>query len=197
MKQGKYREALAAFKCLRSGPAGPLIAARDMYYAHAQLEEESRLISRRGNSGQRADQGIELRGRLGESSATCRGPATDLENQSAQTIGVFQYQTRQTGYWQRFGQLFSVPRCRRASLCAATAMLTQQLTGVNTIGGSAPIINFFFVAPALLMPPKQAFLSTTLLTNTDAAPIVASWIGFAFGAVNYLYVSSSSHVPGK
>jgi hypothetical protein len=64
MKHGKYREALGAFTLLRPGPAGPLMAARDMYYAHAQLEVESRLIARRRAPGQQDDAHYDLPKRL-------------------------------------------------------------------------------------------------------------------------------------
>lgn len=135
MKHGRYREALAAFNLLRPGPAGPLIAARDMYYAHSQLDVEARLIARRRASSKRVDEGVDLRERLGERSTISGGPNADPENPSERTVDVYLYQIRETGYFQRFCQLFSEPRCRRASICAATAMLTQQMTGVNVIGG--------------------------------------------------------------
>jgi hypothetical protein len=127
MKQGRYREALTAFNFLRSGPAGPLIAARDLFYAHSQLDVEARLIEdrRRRGGGGGGDEVIELPERL------ARGPDADPE---IPQVDTYLYQIRRSSYWQRFGQLFSEPRCRRASLAAATVMLTQQMTGVNTLG---------------------------------------------------------------
>ncbi|KAH0543170.1 hypothetical protein FGG08_002515 [Glutinoglossum americanum] len=131
MKHGKYHEALEAFRLLRPGPAGPLMAARDMYYAHAQLEVESRLIATRRISDQQPDPSRALQARLDENPVDPADPEDPVE----QAADIYLYQIRNTGYWQRFRQLFSEPRCRRASLCAATAMLARQFTGINTIGG--------------------------------------------------------------
>ena len=116
MKHGEYRDALAAFSLLRPGPAGPLMAARDMYYAHAQLEVESGI-----GSGQQPDR-------------------ADPENQPQQPRDRYLYHIKKTSYWQRFRQLFAVPRCRRAALCAATVMMARQLTGINTIGERIPTL---------------------------------------------------------
>lgn len=36
-------------------------------------------------------------------------------------------------YWRRFGELFKVPRVKRATLAASTVMLAQQMCGINII----------------------------------------------------------------
>lgn len=72
-----------------------------------------------------------------------------------------------TGYFKRLGELWSNKRCRRALLSSSIAMLTQQLSGVNTI----------------------AFLGTTVWENslgTATSPKVSAIIGLIFGAANYI-----------
>lgn len=44
------------------------------------------------------------------------------------------YDIRRTNYFQRLSQTFKDGRSRRALLCASTAMISQQLCGINTIG---------------------------------------------------------------
>jgi hypothetical protein len=91
-----------------------LMAARDMYYAHSQLDVESRLIARRRTPGQKDDAHNE---RL---ETIPHGPNGDSEEIEVM-VDAYLYQIRKNGYWQRFGQLFTEPRCKRASLSAATA----------------------------------------------------------------------------
>jgi hypothetical protein len=105
------------------------MAARDMFYAHSQLDVEARLIARRRISRHRVDEDKDLQERL---SRVDHGPNVDPE--AAPVLRVEAYLYQMTGYWKRVGMVFTEPRCRRASICAATAMLTQQMTGVNTIG---------------------------------------------------------------
>ena len=45
--------------------------------------------------------------------------------------GTYQYEVQLTSFWQRFGQLFRVPRIRRAALASFAVMLGQQLCGVS------------------------------------------------------------------
>ena len=129
MKHGRYREALAAFSLFREGPAGPLMAARDMYYAHAQLEVESRLIAGGSASVEPTDQRRDLQEQRDNS-----GDTADLEDPVTQRADMYSYQIRATSYWQRFRQLFTVPRCRRAALCASIVMMARQITDINIIG---------------------------------------------------------------
>ena len=72
-----------------------------------------------------------------------------------------------TGYFKRLVQLWKNKRCRRALLSASIAMISQQMTGVNTI----------------------AFLGTTVWENalgTAINPNIPAIIGLFFGAANYL-----------
>ncbi|EED15428.1 sugar transporter, putative [Talaromyces stipitatus ATCC 10500] len=54
--------------------------------------------------------------------------------------------SKQTNFFQRFGQLFTIPRNRRASLAACVVMASQQLSGINIF----------------------AFLSNTFISNSTS-----------------------------
>lgn len=77
MKKGRY---LAAYTSLLKLRNTPLQAARDLYYVHAQLIEESAIIG-------------------------------------------------QSNYLQRFTELFTIPRVRRATLASFVVMIAQQMCG--------------------------------------------------------------------
>jgi hypothetical protein len=138
MKHGYYRKALESFCIIQPTP---LLAARDLMYAHAQLEVESHLIERRKTSPQAVDELPDLGDRLRSSGIQHvqdgTVPVVDKEA-GAREVGPqdnpYTYQFGVNGYWRRLSQLFSEPRCTRALLSAAVAMITQQITGVNTIG---------------------------------------------------------------
>jgi hypothetical protein len=48
------------------------------------------------------------------------------------------YDIKRTNYPKRLFQVFQDGRSRRALVCATTAMVAQQLTGINTIGEEFP-----------------------------------------------------------
>jgi hypothetical protein len=43
-----------------------------------------------------------------------------------------------TSYLKRFGELFTIPRVRRATLASWTVMIAQQMCGINIIVSSDP-----------------------------------------------------------
>ncbi|CAN9470993.1 unnamed protein product [Alternaria alternata] len=79
----------------------------------------------------------------------------------------YSYNIGVNGYYKRLRELWSNKRCRRALLSASVSMITQTLTGVNTI----------------------AFLGTIVWNNaiTDNSDQIAAIIGLAFGAANYVF----------
>jgi hypothetical protein len=121
-KHPRFVKALESFILLRPKPAAAIIGARDFIYAHFQLETESKLM----NSEPR-DRIVpsELNTRLHEYQESGRAEAG--------RDGLPLYHVTKTNYLQRLAYFWRVPRARRALTCAVTAMVAQQLTGINTI----------------------------------------------------------------
>lgn len=104
----------------------------------------------------------------GESSHTSEATDTGEERSRAgKEQNPYSYNIGVTGYYKRLGQLWTQKRCRRALLSAAVAMISQQMTGVNTI--------------ALL---GTTVWETTL--STDISPKLIAMIGLVFGGTGYL-----------
>ncbi|KAK3321970.1 hypothetical protein B0H66DRAFT_619275 [Apodospora peruviana] len=72
---------------------------------------------------------------------------------------------RNSNYLQRFAELFTVPRIRRANLAAFTVMIAQQMCGINII----------------------AFYSTTVFKESGSDDFQALLASFGFGLVNWLF----------
>ncbi|KAJ4291422.1 hypothetical protein N0V88_006015 [Collariella sp. IMI 366227] len=72
---------------------------------------------------------------------------------------------RNSSYAQRFTELFTTPRVRRATLAAFTVMIAQQMCGINII----------------------AFYSTTVFKETGSSEFQAMLSSFGFGLVNWLF----------
>lgn len=68
-------------------------------------------------------------------------------------------------YIQRFGQLFTIPRVRRATLASFVVMIAQQMCGINII----------------------AFYSSTIFRESGASDFNALLASFGFGAVNFIF----------
>ncbi|KAK4124332.1 hypothetical protein N657DRAFT_680344 [Parathielavia appendiculata] len=72
---------------------------------------------------------------------------------------------RNSSYIQRFVELFTVPRIRRATLAAFTVMIAQQMCGINII----------------------AFYSSTVFKESGSTDFQALLSSFGFGLVNWLF----------
>ncbi|KAK4223956.1 hypothetical protein QBC38DRAFT_502679 [Podospora fimiseda] len=72
---------------------------------------------------------------------------------------------KDSSYAQRFGELFTIPRVRRATLAAFTVMIAQQMCGINII----------------------AFYSTTVFRDAGQSDFQALLASFGFGLVNWLF----------
>ena len=70
-----------------------------------------------------------------------------------------------SNYLTRFGQLFTIPRVRRATLASFTVMIAQQMCGINII----------------------AFYSSTVFANAGASQREALIASFGFGLVNFVF----------
>lgn len=68
-------------------------------------------------------------------------------------------------YFSRFGQLFTIPRVRRATLASWTVMIAQQMCGINII----------------------AFYSSTVFEQAGASPLTALLASWGFGLVNFVF----------
>ncbi|KAK4247565.1 hypothetical protein C7999DRAFT_41108 [Corynascus novoguineensis] len=70
-----------------------------------------------------------------------------------------------SSYAQRFVELFTIPRVRRATLAAFTVMIAQQMCGINII----------------------AFYSTTVFKENGSTEFQALLASFGFGLINWLF----------
>ncbi|WWC73562.1 uncharacterized protein I206_107534 [Kwoniella pini CBS 10737] len=68
-------------------------------------------------------------------------------------------------YVARFTELFTIPRCRRATYAASAVMLAQQMCGINIM----------------------AFYSSTIFAEGGYTPQQALYASIGFGAVNFLF----------
>ncbi len=75
-----------------------------------------------------------------------------------------------SNYAQRIGQLFTIPRVRRATLASGIVMLAQQMCGINII----------------------AFNSSTVFSDAGYSTLDSLLASWGFGAVNFLFCYTSS-----
>ncbi|KAG9242174.1 putative sugar transporter [Calycina marina] len=105
IKQGNYRKAFEVLVRLRRHE---LLAARDLYYIHAQIQVEASLFSKR------ADVETQL-----------HEWGTDANHD------MYQEEFKKTSAPQRVLQLFTINRNRRAALASFVVMAAQQMSGIN------------------------------------------------------------------
>ncbi|KAK7755382.1 hypothetical protein SLS62_002609 [Diatrype stigma] len=143
---------------LRSGSTKQEESVRERASQKRGISSSSTKVSR-GNSRTAERLGIAERG---ESSSPPEGRNSVREEQNP-----YSYNIGVAGYYKRLGQLWTQKRCRRALLSASVAMISQQMTGVNTI--------------ALL---GTTVWETTLGKNINAK--VVAMIGLVFGGTGCL-----------
>ncbi|KUJ16458.1 uncharacterized protein LY89DRAFT_558025, partial [Mollisia scopiformis] len=105
IKQGKYQKAYEVLVRLRENP---LLAARDLYYIHAQIQVETSLFSKRED----------VERQLNDWSAN-----VDRD--------MYQQEFKHTSYPRRFIQLFTISRNKRAAVASLVVMAAQQMSGIN------------------------------------------------------------------
>ena len=104
LKKGQYRKAYEAMCLLRRTP---LQAARDLFYANAQLQVESdNLLDH-----------IDL-------------PVPDTEDKQDLQLERYQLRVRRLRWWQRFRDVFAKARVRRALQASLIVMVGQQFCGL-------------------------------------------------------------------
>jgi MFS family permease len=91
----------------------------------------------------------------------------DARDKREKEENPYSYHIGVTGYYRRLAELWSNMRCRRALLASSIAMISQQMTGVNTIAFLGTIV-----------------WSKNLRDRKSAKTAAIS--GLAFGAANYL-----------
>ncbi|KAN0071903.1 Sugar transporter domain containing protein [Elaphomyces granulatus] len=144
MKHGRLPKALETFTLIRPSPVSEFLAARDLVYAHVQLEIECT--------------------KLKNEDAITEANGHDLELQR-QEPKIPMYDVSRTNFFHRLLQTFKDGRSRRALVCASTAMISQQLTGINTI----------------------AFMSALLLKSINDSPRSGAWLNWGIGLCNFLF----------
>lgn len=136
-------KALESFTLLRPAPVSHLLGARDFVYAHFQLEMECKSINNRAAARKPAllpsAQALTPKAPTKEDplrQAIIEESKKDHDVELGQAVSEQEpalYAISRTHYHQRLRQCFQDPRSRRALVCASTAMIAQQLCGVNTI----------------------------------------------------------------
>jgi len=192
LKNGRLGDAYKSLLALRETP---LLAARELYYANAQIQAEVTLLPKKVSDAEAAahtsaidtsavdTKAIDTNGvdtsaigvRNGQDGKVTkrRGHALKeawhrLSRQVDETeLDPFQRRIRKTNYFTRFWQLFRDKRTRRATVASLVVMLGQQLCGVNVL----------------------AFYSSTFFhtVNNNSNPMEALWLSFGIGLANFLF----------
>ena len=90
-----------------------------------------------------------------------------------------------SNYAQRFIQLFTIPRIRRATLASCVVMLAQQMCGSRSACAESDNAN-----AKLLKVNIVAFYSSTLFVQAHASTRKALLVSWGFGLVNFASVVS-------
>ncbi|MCJ1355824.1 MAG: hypothetical protein MMC33_005816 [Icmadophila ericetorum] len=112
--------------------------AFDLYYIHVQLQGETKYLTGSTDtemSGCAAPSETHPEGKdvCAEDTHDNQSVHMNSKRNHKMSPGTYQYEVQLTSFWQRFGQLFRVPRIRRAALASFAVMLGQQLCGVNVL----------------------------------------------------------------
>jgi hypothetical protein len=114
MKRGPARYKVA-YTTLLELRGHPILAAKEMLYVHYQMRVERQFVSR--ETGRAEDVERVGNGKLEASP----------DDGSGAGRGKIWKPRISHNYWQKFGQLFSIKRIRRATLAAVVVMVSQQL----------------------------------------------------------------------
>lgn len=132
-------------------PAIPLLVG--VYFC----PESPRWYIKRGSAGRAYQSLLRLRN-------TPLQAARDLYYISAQ-IKIEQDIIGPSNYFTRFGELFTIPRVRRATLASFTVMIAQQMCGINIV----------------------SFYSSTIFANAGASNEQALFASWGTGLVNFVF----------
>ena len=181
LKKGRLQEAYKTLLILRGSP---LLAARELYYANAQIQAEVSLLPgkekdvegeiQRSNFTTKTDQNAQAKEHKAIHRRRPRFPDRVKStwhyisrHVDESDLDPFQRQLRKTNYFTRLWQLFRDKRTRRATLAAFAVMIGQQLCGVNVL----------------------AFYSSTFFSAVDnnTNPMEALWLSWGIGLANFLF----------
>ncbi|KAF4553576.1 Sugar (and other) transporter-like protein 62 [Elsinoe fawcettii] len=137
----------------------PLIAAKELFLIHTQMQAEARMYTSSGPEPEPSDD-----------------PDDDRVDAASLTDNKDIYVTQGgTSFFRRFRQLFSVPRIRRASTAAFVIMITQQLCGINVMS--------FYSATIVSGGVKYSDPPEVKYTEWRKA----LWISWGIGITNFVF----------
>jgi MFS family permease len=166
LKNGRLGDAYKSLLALRETP---LLAARELYYANAQIQAEVSLLPKKVSDPEATRH--EQNGNVKAPKPRARALKKAWHRLSLQVdekdLDPFQRRIRKTNYFTRFWQLFRDKRTRRATVAALVVMIGQQLCGVNVL----------------------AFYSGTFFHTVDkkSSPMEALWLSWGIGLANFLF----------
>ncbi|KAF1848807.1 MFS general substrate transporter [Cucurbitaria berberidis CBS 394.84] len=159
ISQGRSIDSVEPIPDISSLSVSRIAQPRDSHQQSSQQDEQSR------------ERSIELVV-LNRSTSELSSLNIDLGIQRAKKRdNPYSYHIGVTGYFNRLVQLWENKRCRRALLSASTAMISQQMTGVNT----STIVW------------ENSLVNTDSQTHVKSDARTAAIIGLAFGAANYVF----------
>jgi hypothetical protein len=82
-------------------------------------------------------------------------------------------------YFTRLSELFTIPRCRRATLAAGVVMIAQQMCGINSMSHHSSSIASLQVV--------MAFYSSTIFVESGFNNNQALYASIGFGALNFVF----------
>lgn len=154
MKRGHYQAAYQTLVLLRGHP---ILAAKELFYVHCQMEVEARSYGKRD---------VESNGHATPSAANGRKHAHQTPKR-ARSNWI-------TSYGHKLAQLFTVPRIRRAMGAAIVCMICQQICGVNVLAFYSSTI--FYAAN-----------NEPCLSNRTHSDLTALWLSWGIGLSNFIF----------
>nr|POF12771.1 putative polyol transporter 3 [Quercus suber] len=138
MKKGHYHSAYQSLLLLR---LHPILAAKELFYVHCQMDVENRYLAR--SRGEDVEASLvspckthdDSPGPLETANETVKSKIRESSRPDSSMVGTLlrRQPGRPINYWQKLHQLFTVKRNRRALLAAVVCMVSQQLCGVNAL----------------------------------------------------------------
>nr|POF26310.1 myo-inositol transporter 2 [Quercus suber] len=179
MKRGHYHSAYQSLLLLR---LHPILAAKELFYVHCQMDVENRFLARSRGEDVEASQVLQNKT---EADVPASLEAVDASMKPEKQDGTLtnvnfarkrlpRHARRPINYWQKLYQLFTVKRNRRALLAAVVCMVSQQLCGVNALS---------FYSSTLFCAANDT--STADVPPSDSlTPLLLSW---GIGLTNALF----------